>query len=63
MTFPRTISVAIPGTKRRKYLEENAAAADIELTADELAALDEATPVGAAAGTRYPEGGMSALDN
>ena len=56
-------AVVIPGTKRRKYLEENAAAADIELTGDDLAALNEAAPVGAAAGTRYPEAGMSALNN
>jgi aryl-alcohol dehydrogenase-like predicted oxidoreductase len=47
--------VAIPGTKRRKYLEENVAAADVELTTDDLAALDEAAPVGVAAGSRYPE--------
>ena len=46
--------VAIPGTKRRKYLEENVAAADVELTAEDLAALDKAAPVGVAAGTRYP---------
>jgi aryl-alcohol dehydrogenase-like predicted oxidoreductase len=44
----------IPGTKRRKYLEENAAAFDVELNADDLAALDEAVPAGAAAGERYP---------
>jgi len=52
--------VAIPGTKRRNYLEENVAAADIELTADDLVALDSAAPVGAAQGTRYPEAGMKA---
>ncbi|HEX5910963.1 MAG TPA: aldo/keto reductase [Thermoleophilaceae bacterium] len=44
----------IPGTKRRAYLEENAAAFEVELTADDLAALDEAVPAGAAAGDRYP---------
>ncbi len=44
----------IPGTKRRTYLEENAAAFEIELTAEDLAALDEAVPAGAAAGERYP---------
>ncbi len=53
--------VAIPGTKRRTYLEENVAAADIELTSDDLAALDAVAPVGAAAGERYPEAGMSAV--
>ena len=52
---PPTEVVPIPGTKRRRYLEENAEAAEIELTADELAAIDEAAPVGAAAGDRYPD--------
>ena len=47
--------VPIPGTKRVSYLEENAAAADVELTADDLRALDEAAPVGATAGDRYPD--------
>lgn len=50
--------VVIPGTKRRKYLEENAAAVEIKLTADDLAALEAAAPVGVAAGDRYPEAGM-----
>ena len=47
--------VPIPGTKRRKYLEENAAAADITLTKQELAEIDAILPPGAAAGQRYPE--------
>jgi aryl-alcohol dehydrogenase-like predicted oxidoreductase len=47
--------VPIPGTKRRRYLEENVAATEIELSADDLAALDEVAPVGAAAGERYPD--------
>ena len=47
--------VAIPGTKRVKYVEENAAAADIRLTDDDLKRLDEAAPVGATAGDRYPD--------
>jgi aryl-alcohol dehydrogenase-like predicted oxidoreductase len=47
--------VPIPGTKRRRYLEENAAASEVELTEDELARLEEAFPVGAAAGDRYPD--------
>jgi aryl-alcohol dehydrogenase-like predicted oxidoreductase len=47
--------VPIPGTKRRKYLEENVAAADVSLTDEELARIDEAAPVGAAAGDRYPD--------
>jgi aryl-alcohol dehydrogenase-like predicted oxidoreductase len=53
--------VAIPGTKRRTYLEENVAAADIELTAEDLAALDQAAPVGVAAGDRYPEAALKGL--
>lgn len=47
--------VPIPGTKRRRYLEENAGASDFELTGDELARLEAAFPVGAAAGDRYPD--------
>ena len=45
-----------------RYLEENVAAADIELTDDQLAALDEALPVGAVAGARYPEAGMASVE-
>ena len=47
--------VPIPGTKRRKYLEENAAAAAIELTDEDLGRIDEAAPKGVAAGDRYPD--------
>lgn len=47
--------VAIPGTKRRSYLEENVAAAEIVLSSKDRARLDEAVPVGAAAGDRYPD--------
>jgi aryl-alcohol dehydrogenase-like predicted oxidoreductase len=50
--------VPIPGTKRRKYLEENARAATISLDAADLARIDRAAPQGAAAGTRYPESMM-----
>ena len=46
--------VPIPGTKRRRYLEENVAAAELELTADELAEIERAAPAGAVAGERYP---------
>jgi aryl-alcohol dehydrogenase-like predicted oxidoreductase len=53
--------IPIPGTKRRKYLEENVAAAAIRLTAADLAALDKAFPPGATAGTRYPEPAMKGL--
>ena len=52
--------VPIPGTKRRRYLEENVAATEIELSEDELRALDEAVPAGATAGDRYPD--MSPID-
>jgi aryl-alcohol dehydrogenase-like predicted oxidoreductase len=48
--------VAIPGTKRRKYLEANVAAASIELNSAELAALDAIMPVGSATGAAYPAG-------
>jgi aryl-alcohol dehydrogenase-like predicted oxidoreductase len=54
--------VPIPGTKRRRFLEENTAALALELTPAELAALDAACPPGAAAGTRYPEAMMARLD-
>jgi len=47
--------VPIPGTKRRRYLEENVAADDLALSDDDLAQLDEVFPPGAAAGDRYPD--------
>jgi len=47
--------VPIPGTKRRKYLEENVAALDVELDRDDLARIDEIAPKGVAAGQRYPQ--------
>jgi len=47
--------VPIPGTKRRKYLEENVEATEITLSAEDLARIDEAAPVGAAVGDRYPD--------
>jgi aryl-alcohol dehydrogenase-like predicted oxidoreductase len=53
--------VPIPGTKRRSYLEENAAAVDLKLTSEDLAALDKAFPRGVTAGTRYPAGQMKAI--
>jgi aryl-alcohol dehydrogenase-like predicted oxidoreductase len=53
--------VTIPGTKRRTYLEENVAAADVELTDQDLADLDAAAPVGVAAGERYPEAALKGL--
>jgi aryl-alcohol dehydrogenase-like predicted oxidoreductase len=48
--------VAIPGTKRRKYLEQNVAAASITLTPQELADIDAIMPVGSAVGAAYPAG-------
>lgn len=53
---------AIPGTRRIKHLEANAAAAEITLTADEISRLDEAISPGAAQGTRYPAGQMAVLN-
>jgi aryl-alcohol dehydrogenase-like predicted oxidoreductase len=47
--------VPIPGTKRRKYLEENVAAIDVKLTEEDLRRIEEIFPTGAAAGQRYPE--------
>jgi aryl-alcohol dehydrogenase-like predicted oxidoreductase len=51
--------VPIPGTKRRTYLEENAAAVDVELTADDLARIDAELPE--AVGARYDDAGMAAI--
>lgn len=50
--------VPIPGTKRRNYLEENAGALEVRLTADDLSRIDKVAPKGAASGTRYPEAMM-----
>ncbi|MFI5564825.1 aldo/keto reductase [Amycolatopsis japonica] len=47
--------VPIPGTKRRKYLEENTAAADLELSEVDIEAIEKAAPLEAIAGERYPE--------
>ena len=55
--------VPIPGTKRRSYLEENAGAAGIELTADDLARLDAIAPPGVAVGGRYTDSGYSYGDS
>ncbi|MFD5250287.1 aldo/keto reductase [Amycolatopsis sp. NPDC058340] len=53
--------VPIPGTKRRKYLEENVASVGLELTAEDIAAIEEAVPADAVAGERYPEAAMRLL--
>jgi aryl-alcohol dehydrogenase-like predicted oxidoreductase len=52
----------IPGTKRRKYLEQNLEAVNIKLNPKDLARIDEVAPKGVAAGARYPERAMAALD-
>ena len=57
-----TFIVPIPGAKSRKHLEENVRAADIVLTADDLAEIDRIVPRGAASGTRYPIGQMHRLN-
>ncbi len=54
--------VPIPGTKRRKYLEENFAAVDLKLTPDDLRRVDEVAPKGAFAGERYPAEGMKRVN-
>ena len=54
--------VPIPGTKRRQYLEENVGALGIRLTPEELAEIDSLIPPGAAAGSRYSEPGMKAIN-
>ena len=54
--------VPIPGTKRVRYLEENVAAAEVELTADQLAEIDSVIPAGAVAGDRYSPRGMAAVN-
>jgi aryl-alcohol dehydrogenase-like predicted oxidoreductase len=53
--------VPIPGTKRKERLEENLHAIDVKLSPAEVAELSVAFPVGAAAGTRYPEGQMKTV--
>jgi aryl-alcohol dehydrogenase-like predicted oxidoreductase len=54
--------VPIPGTKRVRYVEENVAAAEVELTADQLAEIDSAVPPGAVSGDRYSPGGMAGVN-
>ena len=53
--------VPIPGTKRRRYLEENIGALDVHLAPDELAEIDAILPAGAAAGSRYSAPGMRTI--
>jgi aryl-alcohol dehydrogenase-like predicted oxidoreductase len=54
--------IPIPGTKRRRYLEENVGALDVVLTPGELAEIDAVIPPGSAAGARYPEVMMKTLN-
>ena len=54
--------VPIPGTKRRKYLEDNVGALNVQLTPQDLRRLDEVLPHGAAAGLRYPETMMKVVN-
>jgi aryl-alcohol dehydrogenase-like predicted oxidoreductase len=53
--------VPIPGTKRRKYLQENVGALDVDLTSDDLDRIEQAAPPDAFAGSRYPEAMMKLL--
>jgi aryl-alcohol dehydrogenase-like predicted oxidoreductase len=54
--------VPIPGTKQRRYLEENMGAASLELTSTDLEQIEEVAPKGAAAGERYHEAGMRTIN-
>jgi len=54
--------VPIPGTKRRKYLEDNVGALQVELSAEDLARLDEVAPKGVTSGERYPESMMQLVN-
>jgi aryl-alcohol dehydrogenase-like predicted oxidoreductase len=54
--------IPIPGTKRRKYLEENVGALNVKLTPEDLRRIDEVAPNGAAAGDRYPQAAMAAVN-
>jgi aryl-alcohol dehydrogenase-like predicted oxidoreductase len=55
--------VPIPGTKKRRYLEDNVSAANVTLSIDELAAIEAAFPADAVAGTRYTEAAMKSLSS
>ncbi len=58
----REFIVPIPGTKKVKYLEENAAAVEVKLSGDDIKRLNEAAPIGFTKGTRYPERAMSSVN-
>ena len=53
--------VAIPGTRYASRLDENIGASNVTLSSDDVARISEAVPAGAAAGTRYPAGGMAGV--
>ncbi|MFF3145144.1 aldo/keto reductase, partial [Streptomyces sp. NPDC057927] len=55
-------AIAIPGTKRRRYLEENIAATEVTLTADDLAAIEAVAPHGVVTGDRYAPELMGTLN-
>ncbi len=57
------VIVPIPGTKRRERLEENAKAAEVELTEEDLTRIEEALPRGSASGDRYGEQMMRAVNH
>jgi aryl-alcohol dehydrogenase-like predicted oxidoreductase len=59
---PGTDSLPIPGTKRRKYIEENVGALEVQLTKEDLQRINDVFPTGAAAGPRYPEQMMKAVN-
>jgi aryl-alcohol dehydrogenase-like predicted oxidoreductase len=54
--------VPIPGTKHRRYLEENLRTLDIDLTPSDLERIEEVAPKGVAAGERYHEAGMRTIN-
>lgn len=54
--------VPIPGTKRRRYIEENAKAAEVRLTPEDIRRIDRAIPRNSASGLRYPEAGMKRVN-
>jgi aryl-alcohol dehydrogenase-like predicted oxidoreductase len=63
LLYQRADVTPIPGTRRVAHLEENAAAAQVELTAQQVRALDAAFPPGVAAGERYAAPGMATLEH
>lgn len=62
VTSQRDFIVPIPGTKKVKYLEENAGSVEVKLSEDDIKRLNEAAPIGFTKGTRYPERAMSSVN-